>query len=76
MDVRASDHAVIRYLERVEGLDLDIIRAEILSIAGAAAAVGAKVIRKDGNSYVIEKGVIVTVIPDDCQRLPRRRQSR
>ncbi|MDA9411816.1 hypothetical protein [Bradyrhizobium sp. CCBAU 45384] len=68
--VQVSD--IIRYLERVEGLDLDIIRAEILAVAAAAAACGAKVLRSDGNAYIIEHGVIVTVRPDDRQRLPRR----
>lgn len=72
MDVRISDHGIVRYLERVEGLDLDIIRAEILAIAGPAAAAGAKILRKVGNTYIIENGAIVTVLPDDRQRLPRR----
>lgn len=71
-DVRVSDHAIIRYLERVEGLDMDIIRAEILAIAGPAAAAGAKVLRRDGYTYIIERGAIVTVLPDDKQRLPQR----
>jgi hypothetical protein len=61
-------------LERVEGLDLDIIRAEILAIAGDAAACGAKVLRKGGNAYVIERGTIVTIIPEDRQRLPQRKR--
>jgi hypothetical protein len=34
-EVRVSDHAIVRYLERVEGLDLDIV---IVAIIGQAAA--------------------------------------
>lgn len=72
-DVRVSDHAIVRWLERVEGLDLDIIRAEILAVAGPAAAAGAKVLRKDGHAFIMEKGAIVTILPDDRRRLPQRR---
>jgi hypothetical protein len=71
-DVQVSDHAIVRYLKRVEGLDLDIIRAEILAIP--AAACGAKVLRQGGNAYIIQGNTIVTVLPDDKRRLPRRRR--
>jgi hypothetical protein len=71
-EVRLSDHAIVRYLERVEGLDLDIVRAEILAIADAAAACGAKVLRKGGNTYIIKGGTVVTILPDDRQKLPQR----
>jgi hypothetical protein len=37
----------------VESLDLNIIRAEILDVAGSEAACGAKVLRKGGDAYVI-----------------------
>jgi hypothetical protein len=73
-EVRVSDHAIVRYLERIEGLGLDIIRAEILAIAGDAAACGAKVLRKDGNAFIIDRGTVVTILPDDRRRLPQRRR--
>lgn len=70
--VRVSDHAIIRYLERVEGLDLDM--GGDTRDRWPAAACGAKILRKGGHAYVIERGNIVTVIPADRQRLPQRKR--
>jgi hypothetical protein len=72
-DVRVSDHVIIRWLERVRGVDVEAIRREILAEAGPAAAMGAKTVRKAGRTFVIERGCIVTVLHGDRQRPPRRR---
>jgi hypothetical protein len=69
--VRVSDHAIVRWLERVEGLDLDIIRGDISGRRPAAAS-GAKVLRRDGHAFILDHGTVVTVLPDDRRRLPRR----
>jgi hypothetical protein len=71
-EVRVSDHAIIRWLEPVEGLDLDIIRADILAVAGAAAACGAKVLRKGGHTFILDRGAVITILPDDRRKLPQR----
>lgn len=73
LEVVVTDQALVRYLERVRGLHLDAVRAEILATAGAAAAIGGKVLRKSGHPYVFEQGRIITVLPDDRQRVARRR---
>lgn len=59
-----SDHAVLRYLERVKGVDVERIRAEMNSPALALAdTFGAPVlIGRDGERLVIRDGVVVTVI--------------
>lgn len=67
--VVVTDHAVVRYLERVRGFNIENVRAAILTIAGGAAAVGAKAVRKDGFCYQIRDRKIVTVSPDG----PRKR---
>jgi hypothetical protein len=72
-DVRVSVHAVVRWLERLEGLDIEAIKAEILAIAGPAVACGAKVLRKGGYAFILERGAVVTILPDDRRRLPPRR---
>ena len=61
VDVRVTDHAVLRWLERVHGIDVEFFRNEIVKIAGPAAAVGASGLTRDGFSYVIRAGAVVTV---------------
>lgn len=59
-----TDHAIVRYLERVKGVDMDAIRAEMQSASLAAAVeFGAKVlIGRHGERLVIRDGIVVTVI--------------
>jgi hypothetical protein len=70
MIVNVSDHALVRFLERAGGLDVESLRASLgasLSRAGKAAkAIGAGefAVKADGLVYVIERGVVVTVLSD------------
>lgn len=65
-DVRVTDHALVRWLERVHGMDMEFFRDQIRAIAGPAAAVGASGWKRDGFIYVISPGgAVVTVKPDD-----------
>lgn len=59
-----SDHAVLRYLERVKGVDIAAVRAEMSSPAlERAVTFGCPVlIGKHGERLVIREGVVVTVI--------------
>lgn len=59
-----SDHAVLRYIERVYGVDVAAIRAEMNTPALAKAdKFGAPVlIGRHGERLVIRNGVVVTVI--------------
>jgi hypothetical protein len=59
-----SDHAVLRYLERVKGVDIAAVRAEMASPAlDQAVTFGAPVlIGKHGERLVIRGGIVVTVI--------------
>jgi len=68
-----SDHAVVRYLERVRGVDIDKVRADILAVASDAAVLGAKAIRHAGSCYVIDNKTIVTILPTDRRRITDRR---
>lgn len=63
IEPRVSDHALVRYLERVMGLDVESIRREIMTTERAEAIMmGAKKIIADKHVYIIENGVIVTVL--------------
>ena len=58
-----TDHAVIRYLERVDGVDVDAIRARIGQTVDKAVELGASSAVSGGFRYVIgENGAVVTVL--------------
>ena len=59
-----SDHAVYRYLQRVKGVNMEAIRAEMQTPALAKAdAFGCPVvIGRNGERLVIRNGIVVTVI--------------
>ncbi len=63
-EITISDHAIIRYLERVKGVDIAAIRAEMSSPALAVAdEFGCPVlIGRNGERMVIREGVVVTVV--------------
>ncbi|TXH51319.1 MAG: hypothetical protein E6Q97_18670 [Desulfurellales bacterium] len=55
MRVVVSDHAVVRYLERVMGFDFAPIRDEILAKVNEGALAGARRINVDGFTYQLTK---------------------
>ena len=63
MAVVISDHALVRWLERVHGIDLSAFRSAIAEITQGAADKGACGVVKDGHTYVIKNNTVVTVVP-------------
>lgn len=57
-----TDHAVLRYLERVNGIDIAFIRHEIAAATEQALAMGARNLTRNGVVYQFREGVVVTVI--------------
>lgn len=58
-----TDHALIRYLERVKGIDLNAIREEILPAKRKSILKsGAGRIKGDGYELICADGAVVTVI--------------
>lgn len=57
-----SEHALLRYLERVKGIDLQEISREILTPQRVLAikALGTLRINMEGVSFVVRNGVVVT----------------
>ena len=70
--VHVTDHAVLRYLERLHGLDIEAVRAEIATTVWRAALAGATGVRHDGLIYRLQDGVVVTVAPLSHEPLPGR----
>lgn len=64
--LRISDHALIRYIERIKGVSLDQYRQEILSLTGGRDQVNVKELPDgydDGALFIVEMNeVIITVI--------------
>ena len=60
-----SDHAVLRYLERVRGIDIEAVRAEMMSPAlDTAAAIGCDtVVMGNGARLKLHGDVVSTVLP-------------
>jgi hypothetical protein len=69
--IRVSDHALLRYLERYVGLDIEAVRIDLESAFarahGASMSLGVAdyAIRSDGHTFIVRDGTVTTVIPDD-----------
>ncbi len=62
MTFRVSDHALIRYLERVHGVNLDPIRKEISDKVEGPAECGARRVVVDGATFEIRDKTVTTVL--------------
>ena len=69
-----TDHAVLRYLERLGGFNIAGLRRDIAARLQPAADAGARGVVIDGHSFVIDHSengpVVVTVLP--VTRTPRK----
>lgn len=72
--LRVSDHALIRFIERAGGFDVEGLRAAVEAslnrAAFAAARIGAEdyTIRADGLTYRVRSGVVVTIVNPSIPR--------
>lgn len=57
-----SDHALIRHMERVMGLDIASLRLTLADRLDEAAQLGASAVTIDRHTYMIVDGVCTTVI--------------
>lgn len=73
-----TDHAVLRYLERHHGLNMELIRSHIQDICSAPAAFGATAVRAEGVKFEIANNRVVTVVPDGAEpsKITRDRAAR
>ena len=58
-----TDHALIRYLERVVGIDVEVHRRAVAALVGVAVAHGAGALVHDGHRYCLSKAFVTTVKP-------------
>lgn len=72
-----TDHALLRYIERVKGLDIEAARAEVAqTIKSAQEHRGCSGVTSNGFRYVLMNGVLVTIkrIDSNKGRADRARQ--
>lgn len=69
---KASDHAVVRYLERVLGMDIEMIRADIAAIGQLGVDHDAQVVISGAHKYIVQGGNVITVLPKSCRHYDGR----
>lgn len=78
--IRIADHALVRFIERVGGLDVQAVRLMLArSLARserAAASIGETryTVLADGVAYVVQDGTLLTII-DGPVNHPHRRET-
>lgn len=58
-----SDHAVLRYLERAHGLDVEYFRAHIESLCAKGIAARAQAVSVDGVKFLLRDGRVISTLP-------------
>ncbi|WP_456387913.1 hypothetical protein [Profundibacter sp.] len=58
-----TDHALVRYLERVIGFDVDGLRRHIGGIADLGIRHGASGVQSGGFSYKLRGNTVITITP-------------
>lgn len=56
------DHAVLRYLERAQGVDIEAVRQHIRALVTNAVAKKGDAVIIEGVKFVLQDNVVVTVI--------------
>lgn len=62
---RVTDHAVLRYMERAMGLNVEVVRDHIAAICRGPAGIGAACLRAEGLRFEFANNVVTTITPDD-----------
>lgn len=69
-----TDHAVLRYLERVEGMDIETVRRRIGLTVQRGLEEGANGVVSGGFVYRITDGTVVTVIEHSRIEIGRKKR--
>lgn len=68
-----SDHALLRYLERMRGIDIEKARAEIAARVADGVQLGASAVVSGGHRFTLSGNTVTSVVPvrSHVARLPR-----
>lgn len=68
--IKVTDHAVLRYLQRVKGIDIDAVKTEMaLLVYGAETHPSCSGVICEGFRYAINHGTVITVTKVKLQPL-------
>ena len=71
-----SDHAVLRYMERVRGIDTEAIRSEIQEAVASGQQIAPDAIAGNKReAYILSGGQVVTVLPAGSSAQVMRRRA-
>ncbi len=74
---RVTDHALVRYLERVEGMDIETLRRQIGRIVQQGIEHEANGVISGGMIYRLNGVSVVTIIPqNEIERGHKKRRGR
>lgn len=74
--IHVTDHALVRYLERVHGVDVSGLRKRIGRIVHKAVLHGAAGVRINGVSYRLDGNHVITIRPKHPTKQRRNRKIR
>ena len=69
--IRVTDHAVLRYIERRHGIDVDALRSHIATLAVTGVEHGASAVVTEGVRIVLRGQTVVTVLDKRMVAFPR-----
>lgn len=70
--VHVTDHALVRYLERVQGVDMERLRRQIGRSVDRGATLGAGQVKVDGVVYCLNGKTVTTVVKYDLRKQGHR----
>ncbi len=74
--VHVTDHAVLRYLERVHGVDMEGLRRRIGKTVDTAVKAGANGLMFEGVKYRLHKNTVITIVAGESIVKRRNRKVR
>lgn len=70
-----TDHALVRWLERVHGMDMEGFRKQLGEVVAPYVAIGARRVTIEGFAYEFDRNVLCTVQPAKTKNGKRRLRS-
>ncbi|WP_271024933.1 hypothetical protein [Rhizobium sp. RCAM05973] len=67
-----SDHALLRYIERVHGIEIETIRSYLLERADSAIRLGASAVHLEDCRLIIKGHSVVTVVTEERVEKPKK----
>lgn len=60
--IEVTDHAIVRWLERVHGVDMDAVRAEIAAACRTGVSLGACSVKVQNVKFQLDENKVCTIL--------------